>query len=301
MVPLRARMIVTGTVAALAVTLAGPLMPRAAASGDHSAPAASRSQAAGLIHARAAAVRTDSRANIRAGAALLASYAGELGSGGLPANVNGWYAAVARYSGATDRLVAQEFADDVFATLRSGAARSTSDGQSLRLAAQPGVRPDRSQLGALRLRATPAVTPAECPAGLDCRYIPAAYAQNDPADPSDYGNYDIANRPARPNIRYIVIHDTEALYRSSARLVRYLAAGATSARPGTHHRSRRGTRPDRQLRGRDALGSWSLLGLGPLHEADRRTAAPQRRLAIQRGDDRSEVRHQRAAGHGLRQ
>lgn len=46
MVPFRARMIVTGTVAALAVTLAGPLMPHAAASGDHSAPAASRSQAA---------------------------------------------------------------------------------------------------------------------------------------------------------------------------------------------------------------------------------------------------------------
>lgn len=167
---------------------------------------------AALIKSSATAVRTDSRTNIRAGAALLASYARELGSGRLPATVNGWYAAVARYSGATDQLVAQEFADDVFATLRSGAARSTSDGQSLRLAAQPSVRPDKSQLGALRLRATPAIAPAECPKGLDCRYIPAAYAQNDPADPSDYGNYDTASRPTSPKIRYIVIHDTEVLY-----------------------------------------------------------------------------------------
>jgi N-acetylmuramoyl-L-alanine amidase len=53
---------------------------------------------------------------------------------------------------------------------------------------------------------------AECPTGLACRVVPAAYAQNS-ADPGDYGNYDLANRPADGlAVRYIVIHDTEVAY-----------------------------------------------------------------------------------------
>ena len=53
----------------------------------------------------------------------------------------------------------------------------------------------------------------ECPRSLDCRLVPAAYAQNNPADPSDYGNYDLASRPADGlDVRYIVVHDTEVLY-----------------------------------------------------------------------------------------
>ena len=169
-------------------------------------------QAASLIHSTPAAVRTDQALNVRAGAALLATFARDLGSGRLPATVDDWYPAVARYSGATDSLVAQEFADDVYATLRSGATRSTSDGQMMRLAAQPAVQPDRSKIAALGLRTTRAVEQAECPRNLDCRYIPAAYAQNDPANKSDYGNYDIANRPSDVKIEYVVIHDTEVLY-----------------------------------------------------------------------------------------
>ncbi|HEU0088573.1 MAG TPA: peptidoglycan recognition family protein [Pseudonocardiaceae bacterium] len=56
----------------------------------------------------------------------------------------------------------------------------------------------------------------ECPAGLDCRFIPAAYAQTDPADPNAYGNYDPANRPRDGvGIRYLVIHDTEESYDSA--------------------------------------------------------------------------------------
>ncbi|MGB9375965.1 MAG: peptidoglycan recognition family protein [Mycobacteriales bacterium] len=170
------------------------------------------SQSAALIHTSPSAVRTDARSNIRAGAALLASYARALGGGRLPSATGGWYAAVARYSGATDQLVSQEFADDVYSTLRAGAAASTSDGQRLRLAAQPGVQPDRSGIAALHLRATRTMSSAECPSGLDCRYIPAAYAQNNPNDPGDYGNYDTAERPAQMKISYIVIHDTEVAY-----------------------------------------------------------------------------------------
>src|SRR5256714_4174585 len=53
---------------------------------------------------------------------------------------------------------------------------------------------------------------AECPPGLHCQFLPAAYAQNS-ADPSDYGNYDLADRPADGlAVRYVVVHDTEEPY-----------------------------------------------------------------------------------------
>src|SRR3954468_8219418 len=53
---------------------------------------------------------------------------------------------------------------------------------------------------------------AECPPGLKCQFLPAAYAQNS-SDPGDYGNYDLADRPADGlAIRYVVVHDTEVLY-----------------------------------------------------------------------------------------
>src|SRR4051794_41666892 len=52
-------------------------------------------------------------------------------------------------------------------------------------------------------------TGAECPSGLHCNFVAAAYQQNS-ADPGDYGNYDLANRPADSlSIRFVVIHDTE--------------------------------------------------------------------------------------------
>ena len=55
----------------------------------------------------------------------------------------------------------------------------------------------------------------ECPPGLDCEFIPAAYLQNS-ADPGDYGNYDLANRPADGlAIRFVVVHDTESSYAST--------------------------------------------------------------------------------------
>jgi N-acetyl-anhydromuramyl-L-alanine amidase AmpD len=58
-----------------------------------------------------------------------------------------------------------------------------------------------------------ALTGAECPNGLACRVAPAAYQQNNPNDPSDYGNYDLANRPADGlAVRFVVVHDTEVGY-----------------------------------------------------------------------------------------
>jgi len=58
----------------------------------------------------------------------------------------------------------------------------------------------------------PKITGADCPPGLACRVVPAAYAQNS-SSPFDYGNYDIANREADGlDIRFVVIHDTEVGY-----------------------------------------------------------------------------------------
>jgi hypothetical protein len=59
---------------------------------------------------------------------------------------------------------------------------------------------------------SPQSSGAECPPGLHCRFLPAAYAQNS-ASAGDYGNYDLADRPADGlAIRYVVIHDTEEAY-----------------------------------------------------------------------------------------
>ncbi len=59
-------------------------------------------------------------------------------------------------------------------------------------------------------------TGAECPNGIPCRVAPAAYAQDDPSDPTNYGNYDLANRPADGlAIRFVVVHDTESSYDST--------------------------------------------------------------------------------------
>src|SRR4051795_1072639 len=53
----------------------------------------------------------------------------------------------------------------------------------------------------------------ECPPSLHCELAPAAYQQNDPNDPTNYGNYDLADRPADGlAIRFVVIHDTEFGY-----------------------------------------------------------------------------------------
>ena len=64
-----------------------------------------------------------------------------------------------------------------------------------------------------------AATSAECPNGLACQVVPAAYQQNNPNDPSDYGNYDLAVRPTDGlGIRFVVIHDTEVGYDDTIRL-----------------------------------------------------------------------------------
>ena len=183
-------------------------------------------EAAHLLHVSVRTLMTSERQNIRGAAAVLAQYARQLGRGRLPSTLGGWYGAVAEYSGDISAGTARAFADDVYRTLRSGASLTTADGQFLKLAPAPGVHPDRAQLARLGLRpaeAARASSPADCPAALNCRWLPAAYAQD--SGPTDYGDYAKAGRPdhmltpasqpASMKIKYIIIHDTEGSYNSA--------------------------------------------------------------------------------------
>jgi N-acetyl-anhydromuramyl-L-alanine amidase AmpD len=172
--------------------------------------------AAALLGLSADTLKHDAAQNIRGGAALLGQYARDTTSG-VPLSEADWYGAVAKYSGAQEQEVALGFADAVYASIQQGASRTTSDGQRIALAAK-SVKPNKSTADNLAL-VNRKHTGADCPKSLDCRFIPAAYHQNNPSDNSDYGNYDLANRPADGlDIRYIVIHDTEVDYAGTLKI-----------------------------------------------------------------------------------
>jgi hypothetical protein len=162
------------------------------------------------------ALRTDPAANIRGAAALLASYQQQLGApGGAGSDPAAWYGAVARYSGADTEQAAAAFADEVYATIALGAQRTTDDGQQVTLAAQP-VSPVRDWLAGLGLRRLERPDGLECPIDISCEWLPAPYQE---FGDGDYGNHDLANRPASQRIEYIVIHDTEASWATTLKLV----------------------------------------------------------------------------------
>ena len=175
--------------------------------------------AAALAGVDRATAETDDTQNIRAGAALLASYEKQYNHRVLPADPSGWYVAVARYSQAAQPDVAQVFADEVYATIRSGAQRTTQDGQAIVLPPDPRIIPDRA--AAVRLQLAPIIVPPpdsvhdpaqlsdpECPADLRCTYSPDGYWQYG-SHKNDYGDHDIADRPKDLPIRYITLHDNE--------------------------------------------------------------------------------------------
>lgn len=148
-------------------------------------------------------LRNDPAANIRGGAALLASYQKAV-SGNTPSDIGQWYAVVARYSGSSQKKGAAAFANRVYATVGGGASRTTQDGQRVSLGADPGVRPATGQLGRLAL-ADPADTATECPPTVNCTFVPASSA-----------NSQVSSRPSNGiRIDTIVIHDTESSYESA--------------------------------------------------------------------------------------
>ncbi|MFI8348666.1 N-acetylmuramoyl-L-alanine amidase [Streptomyces sp. NPDC085596] len=155
--------------------------------------------AARLTGLSPAELREDPAANIAGGAALLASYQKTV-SGGLPSDPGQWYGAVARYSGSSQKRTATAFADRVYTTIRTGAARTTLDGQRVSMGADGNVRPVKGQsTGAATTTAT------ECPSDVTCTFVPAAAS-----------NGQVSNRPANGiRIDTIVIHDTESSYQSA--------------------------------------------------------------------------------------
>jgi N-acetyl-anhydromuramyl-L-alanine amidase AmpD len=173
-------------------------------------------------------LRSDVTANIRGGAALLSGYQQEIGGpAGSESDPAAWYGAVAKYSGATTEDAAKAFADEVFATIRSGVSRLTDDGHQVTLNAR-AVTPDLSWLLRLGLRRLERPDGLECPNDIACEWLPASYGlKGDGSNPSNYGQYDKANRPQGQKIEYIVIHDAEGYYEGTTRLAQNLNYAAS--------------------------------------------------------------------------
>ncbi|SES23074.1 N-acetylmuramoyl-L-alanine amidase [Streptomyces sp. yr375] len=192
------------------------LPPAARIPSDKELPARLRTlpRAAELTGLSPEELRTDPAANIAGGAALLAAAQRSLGEP-LSAGPAGWYGAVARFSGADDTATAAAYANDVYDVLRTGEERMTDAGGPVALAAQPDLAPRTSQLRETGLR-TVSAAGTECPATVSCEWIPAPYEQ---FGDNDYGNHDLADRPAAPGIKYIVVHDTEGRWEGVLDLV----------------------------------------------------------------------------------
>ncbi|WP_267241196.1 N-acetylmuramoyl-L-alanine amidase [Streptomyces sp. PR69] len=172
-------------------------------------------EAAELIDESAESLKEDTGDSVRAGAALLAEYQRQA-TGELSDDPGDWYPAVARYSQSPDVEGAEQFAERVYESIRTGERRITAEGQQVTLPPDPSVTPDKPAKPPLA--ATPADTRAapapDCPSSLNCDFRPAAYQQN--SDETDWGNYNVANRPeAGYDIRYIALHDTEGDYASA--------------------------------------------------------------------------------------
>lgn len=160
-------------------------------------------------------LRTDAAANVRGGAALLAAAQRESGADTESDDPADWYAAVAKFSGADDQASAASYANEVFAVLRDGQARTTDAGQRVTLAATKGLTPDADRVRSLGLRRA-AAAPTDCPASVSCEWVPAPYEE---FGDKDYGNHDKADRPKDQKIRYIVVHDTEGTWDTTLKLV----------------------------------------------------------------------------------
>ncbi|MEU5921008.1 peptidoglycan recognition family protein [Streptomyces sp. NPDC047141] len=157
--------------------------------------------AAALIGVVPRVLQRDEAQNLRGGAALLASYQRQI-TRAAPIDPGGWYGAVAHYSQAADTATAGRFADGVFDAIRAGRQRVRKDGQSVSLPGAPSVRPARSQLASLGLRASAGAAVPECPAELRCRFAPAAAS-----------NYQVSSRNSNGMaVDFIVIHDLEGSY-----------------------------------------------------------------------------------------
>ncbi|MFD7024150.1 N-acetylmuramoyl-L-alanine amidase [Promicromonospora sukumoe] len=185
-------------------------------------------------------LRTDAKANVCGGAALLASYRAQSVRDGAadaepadtaadttPDDLSTWEDAVSRMSDI------EGFAAGVWKTLRDGAGTTTPADGAVILTANPDVVVPKAGGTSVAGTSTARTSDpeADCPDDLGCEWLPAPYAKGSPDLPEntgDYGNHDQADRTGAggPSIDYILIHDTETAYQPSVNLVQdptYLA------------------------------------------------------------------------------
>ena len=160
-------------------------------------------------------LRTDELANIRGGAALLAAEQRASACPWAPDRPRGLVCRVAA-SGSPQEDVAAAFADDTFTVLATGASAPTVDGKDVSLPAD-GRSPEKGQLGPPRPAEEGQQRPVDCPeastaSGSRRRTRSAArprrLRQPRPGRPADL-----------PKITNIVIHNTEASYQTTLKLV----------------------------------------------------------------------------------
>ena len=159
-------------------------------------------------------LKTDHVANICGGAAVLASYQPAT-TAQQPA---AWSKAVALNAGTDVEDEALDYARMVFDVLRSGASQTTDTGDTVTLAARPEAALDTQAVKSAGLL-EPGVDEAECPTTITCEVIEAQYRSTGP-EPTQYVNYDLADRENDLSIDYLVVHNTECLYARCIQLIK---------------------------------------------------------------------------------
>ncbi|MFJ8869520.1 N-acetylmuramoyl-L-alanine amidase [Streptomyces sp. NPDC102473] len=141
------------------------------------------------------ALREDTTANIRGGAAVLRAYADEAGLGRAERrDADAWYPLVARYGGMADPSVARLYADTVYTFLAEGIAARTPDGEELTVRAR-AVAPERGRYESASVAA------AQSPDYPSALWVPASTA-----------NYAVGRTAS---ISKIVVHVTQGSYAGS--------------------------------------------------------------------------------------
>ena len=114
----------------------------------------------------------------------------------------------------------QAFAAEDIPVQFKASGKTAPDGSTTQPSSFVQSEATKSVSPSAQLPTPPADQQPECPPVLmsKCHFIPAAYAQNNPDNKLDYGNYDLANRPnggfiAQPNVKLpitkIVFHAVE--------------------------------------------------------------------------------------------
>lgn len=159
-------------------------------------------------------LKRDHVANICGGAAVLTSYQPATTAQRAAA----WSKAVAMYAGTAAEDEALQYADMVFDVLRSGASETTDIGDTVTLAARPKAAVDTQSVESAGLL-EPGIDEAECPSRITCEVIEAQYRSTGPA-PTQYVNYDLADRENDLSIDYLVVHNTECTYDRCIQLIK---------------------------------------------------------------------------------